>query len=83
MNCPSCGNRARCLDSRIRENGSRTRRFGCCCGYLFSTAEVVLDESGTGHTALGQLAKQMADGRELELRRKIAELIGAVLEEPK
>lgn len=43
MICPNCDNSATsCLDSRQRQDGSRHRRYGCVCGFRFSTRELVV-----------------------------------------
>lgn len=50
MICPKCGARARCYDSRTRENGlSVTRRRECTsrqCRLRFTTREKIVETEG-------------------------------------
>lgn len=75
--CPSCGSRARCVDSRPGDAGIVRRRYACKCGTRFSTGEFLLNVgSYMGGRSLTQkfLGEQRGVGRREALERLVRQL---------
>lgn len=85
MDCPKCGEQARCRDSRRNLDGSVSRRYKCTrCPQRFSSSEVIVNKYTLRTAPCGGNGSSLAKNRDNKaLAKMLAKFVAEKIEESK